>query len=691
MDDSQLDFFDIESKIEELRKQILQHNEKYYADADPEISDIQYDKLVEQLKSLEKKYPQYADENSPTNRVSGKPLLKFDTVTHEIPMLSIDNTYSQEELETFDKRLHKLINAKADDALDLFPDTIKKEIEYTVELKIDGVAISLIYEYGKLKIALTRGDGIQGDDVTENIKTIKSLPLTIKEPMRSDFPKKLILRGEVYFPKKNFDRVNEERQTEGLSLFANPRNAAAGSLKQLDSKEVAKRELDIIIYSVADCIPLGIDKHYEALQKLKGFGFKINEPIKKCSGVQEILKVCDDVLSSRDALPFDIDGMVIKVNRCDWQRQLGATAKSPRWAIAYKFPAQQETTTVIDIVIQVGRTGILTPVAILEPVEVSGSVVGKASLYNKDEIEKKDIRIGDYVLIEKGGEIIPKVIKVITTKRDGSQKKYLFPTKCPVCQSETTQEEGAVAIRCDNISCPAQLKRCIEHFVSRKAMNIEGFGENLINRLVDINLFKNVADIYSLDWNQVADLDKLGEKSTENLKNAVEKSKKNDLSRLIHGIGIRHVGLRSAEILAETFGNLDSLIEATEEDLVEINDIGEIVAKSIIHFFSQQKNRIVIEKLRDAKVNFVSISTNRTDKKTPFSGKTVVLTGTLKTKNRDEASEIIKKSGGKVTSSVSKTTDFIIAGENPGSKYDKGIKLGITIITEQQFLEMINE
>lgn len=686
MDDSQLDLFDVESKIKKLRKQILHHNEKYYTDADPEISDIQYDKLVEQLISLEKEYPQYTDENSPSNRVSGKPLSKFDTMTHEIPMLSIDNTYSKEELEIFDKRLHKLINTNKNKPLDLFSDSI--EIVYTVELKIDGAAISLIYEKGRLKTALTRGDGISGDNVTENIKTITSLPKNIN---RSDFPEKLILRGEVYLPKKNFERINEKRQAEGLPLFANPRNAAAGSLKQLDSKEAAKRGLDITIYSVADCAPLAVDKHYEALQKLKGFGFKINEPIKKCSSVQEILKACDDALNLRDKLPFDIDGMVIKVNRCDWQKQLGATAKSPRWAIAYKFPAKQETTTIVDIVIQVGRTGILTPVAILDPVEVSGSVVGKASLYNKDEIEKKDIRIGDHVLIEKGGEIIPKVVKVITSKRDGSQKKYLFPKKCPVCQSETTQEEGEVAVRCDNISCPAQLKRRIEHFTSRKAMNIEGFGESLINRLVDINMLKNAADIYSVDWTEVADLDKLGEKSTENLKSAVEKSKENDLSRFIHAIGIRHVGLRSAEILAEIFGNLDSLMQATEEDLVKINDIGEIVAKSIIHFFSQQKNRIVIEKLRNAGVNFVSISTDRTDKKTAFSGKTVVLTGTLKTKTRDEASEIIKNSGGRVTSSVSKSTGFIIAGENPGSKYDKGIKLGITIITEQQFVEMINE
>ncbi len=676
MDDDLFDLIPIKEKIEDIRKRIRHHDKKYYIDADPEISDYEYDSLMKELIELEEQYPGFITPDSPTQRVSGEPLVEFNTVAHEYPMLSMDNTYSEQELIDFDSRVRKILNVD--------------KVEYTTEYKIDGVAVSLIYENKKLACALTRGDGLQGDDITRNIKTIKSLPIVVEDLNFYKFPEKITLRGEAYLRKKSFLQINKERETAKLPLFANPRNAAAGSLKLLDSKEVAVRNLDLIVYGIADYDSLNETNHYDALIKLKQYGFKINDPITKCAGIKEVIETCDKVLQIRDSLPFEIDGMVIKVNNVDWQKQLGATAKVPRWAIAYKFPAQQVTTNVLDISVQVGRTGILTPVAVLKPVLVSGSVVGRASLYNKDEIENKDIRIGDTVIVEKGGEIIPKVVKVITANRDGTQIKFVFPDRCPECGSTVVQEPQEVAVRCDNISCPAQIKRRVEHFASRNAMNIEGLGESLIDRFVEKKLIADVADLYYLDYKKITSFDKMGEKSANNLRIALDLSKNNDLSRLIHGIGIRHVGLKLAEVLAQEFGDLDSVIKAGMDDLTRLNDVGEIVAESIVGFFKHNENLEVIEKLRQAGLNFVSKRKKLPVHETPFSGKTVVLTGGLVNYTRDEASDIIKNMGGNISSAVSKSTDFVIAGKDPGSKFDKATQLGIKILSEDEFIRIIN-
>lgn len=699
MDDFQLDLFSVQQRIENLRAQIRHHDKKYYIDSDPEISDVEYDQLMRQLQDLEREYPEFITPDSPTQRVSGEPLTGFKTVVHEYPMLSMDNTYSHNEVIMFYQRVKKSLfgnlEFQATGLIDLInnldlnlPNKEVDPVKCTTELKIDGVAVSLIYEQGMLTTALTRGDGIRGDNITANIKTIRSLPVRIDDP---EFPEKLTIRGEVYLTRKNFNRINEAREQEGEPVFANPRNAAAGSLKILDPREVAKRNLDLLIHGVADFEPLGVKTHYEALTSLERFGFKINKPITLCSGINEVFRSLEEGFCMRETLPFDIDGMVIKVNRFDYQRQLGATAKVPRWAIAYKFPAQQVTTKLLEIVIQVGRTGILTPVAVLEPVLISGSTVSRASLYNKDEIENKDIRVGDTVLVEKGGEIIPKVVKVVTAKRLGTEKKFMFPDLCPVCGGAVIQEKDEVALRCENISCAAQIKRRIEHFASREAMNIEGLGISIIDQLVEKRMVRDIADLYTLEPEKVALLEKMGQKSSQKLHDAIVKSKMNNLARLIHGIGIRHVGLRLAEILAVHYGNLDNLMNADENDLVKIKDIGEVVAASIVTFFRHVTNRAVIEKLRAEGVNFKSLVQKEPVHENPFLGKTVVLTGTLERFTRSEASEIVKKRGGTVASAVSKNTDYVIVGKDPGSKYDNAQQLNIPLITEDKFIGMLNE
>lgn len=672
----QLDLFSEASKrIEELRRLIRKHNYKYYVEANPDISDSEYDQLMSELQELEKNNPALITPDSPTQRVGEEPLNEFETVRHEVPMLSIDNTYSEQELRQFDARIKKLLETD--------------QVEYTAERKVDGVAVSLIYINGTLIQALTRGDGTRGDDITQNIRTIRSLELVLDH---TEIPEKMILRGEVYMPRKQFDMLNTKRQEAGEPIFANPRNATAGSLKLLDSREVAQRNLDIVIYGVADAASFSCTTHHEVLTLLKSFGLKVNEPCVLCNTIDDVMQVCSQTLEERDRLAFDIDGMVVKVNRFDWQTSLGTTAKSPRWAIAYKFPAQQVTTKVHDIVIQVGRTGILTPVAYLEPVLVAGSTVSKASLYNKDEIEKKDIRINDTVLIEKGGDIIPKVVKVITAKRTGKEKKFIFPDTCPICGGKVVQLRDEVALRCENISCPAQLKRRIEHFASRDAMNIEGLGESLINQLVERKIVTNVADLYRIDVMTLSSFEKMGMKSAENIRAALQKSKQEaDLSRLIHGIGIPHVGLKLSEVLASYFRSMDNLMQANQEELLAIPDIGEIVAEAITGFFKDKHNRVVIEQLRDEGLKFESQEQNNQIADNPFFNRTVIFTGSLERHTRSEASDLVKQRGGKITSSVSKSVDYVIAGNDPGSKYDKALKLGVTILSEDEFIDMLYE
>ncbi|RKZ25227.1 DNA ligase (NAD(+)) LigA, partial [bacterium] len=576
----------------------------------------------------------------------------------------------EEEVRDFDRRVRKLLG--------------DEPVEYVVELKIDGVAVSLRYENGKLVQGSTRGNGKIGDDITSNLKTIKTVPLVLL----TDDPdlQNIEVRGEVYMPKHEFERMNREREEEGLPLFANPRNAAAGTLKLQDPKEVAKRGLDIFVHTVAE-FPEKVKTHYEALQILKDIGFKVSPYVKLCKNIDEAIEYFNEWVDRRDSLPFEIDGMVLKVNSFDQQRRLGTTIKSPRYAIAYKFPARQATTRIKDIVLQVGRTGVVTPVAVLDPVHLSGTIVSRATLHNEDEIKRKDIRIGDWVIVEKGGEIIPKVVKVIKDKRTGEEKEFRMPEKCPVCGGKLVREEGEVAWRCINVSCPAQIKRSIQHFASRNAMDIEGLGPSLIDQLVDKGLVKDYGDLYYLDPKEVAKLERMGKKSTENLMRAIEKSKTRPLARLIFALGIRHVGIHAAGILAERFKSIDKLKEATFEELASIEGIGPIMAKSIVNFFREKKNLEVLEKLRRAGVKMEE----EEKKEGVLAGKTFVFTGALSKYSRHEAQEKVIALGGKVSSSVSRNTDYVVVGENPGSKYEKAKKLGIKIINEEEFLKMIGE
>ncbi len=660
----------IKKEVEKLRKEIHYHNYRYYVLNDPVISDYEYDQLVKRLEELERQYPELITPDSPTQRIGEEITGEFPTVEHRIPMLSLDNTYNEEEVRDFDRRVRKLLG--------------DEPVEYVVELKIDGVAVSLRYEKGKFVQGSTRGNGKIGDDITSNLKTIKTVPLVLL----TDDPdlQNIEVRGEVYMPKHEFERMNREREEEGLPLFANPRNAAAGTLKLQDPKEVAKRGLDIFVHTVAE-FPEKVKTHYEALQILKDIGFKVSPYVKLCKNIDEAIEYFNEWVDRRDSLPFEIDGMVLKVNSFDQQRRLGTTIKSPRYAIAYKFPARQATTRIKDIVLQVGRTGVVTPVAVLDPVHLSGTIVSRATLHNEDEIRRKDIRIGDWVIVEKGGEIIPKVVKVIKDKRTGEEKEFRMPEKCPVCGGKLVREEGEVAWRCINVSCPAQIKRSIQHFASRNAMDIEGLGPSLIDQLVDKGLVKDYGDLYYLDPKEVAKLERMGKKSTENLMRAIEKSKTRPLARLIFALGIRHVGIHAAGILAERFKSIDKLKEATFEELASIEGIGPIMAKSIVNFFREKKNLEVLEKLRRAGVKMEE----EEKKEGVLAGKTFVFTGALSKYSRHEAQEKVIALGGKVSSSVSRNTDYVVVGENPGSKYEKAKKLGIKIINEEEFLKMIGE
>ncbi len=660
----------IKKEVEKLRKEIHYHNYRYYVLNDPVISDYEYDQLVKRLEELERQYPELITPDSPTQRIGEEITGEFPTVEHRIPMLSLDNTYNEEEVRDFDRRVKKLLG--------------DEPVEYVVELKIDGVAVSLRYEKGKFVQGSTRGNGKIGDDITSNLKTIKTVPLVLL----TDDPdlQNIEVRGEVYMPKHEFERMNREREEEGLPLFANPRNAAAGTLKLQDPKEVAKRGLDIFVHTVAE-FPEKVKTHYEALQILKDIGFKVSPYVKLCKNIDEAIEYFNEWVDRRDSLPFEIDGMVLKVNSFDQQRRLGTTIKSPRYAIAYKFPARQATTRIKDIVLQVGRTGVVTPVAVLDPVHLSGTIVSRATLHNEDEIKRKDIRIGDWVIVEKGGEIIPKVVKVIKDKRTGEEKEFRMPEKCPVCGGKLVREEGEVAWRCINVSCPAQIKRSIQHFASRNAMDIEGLGPSLIDQLVDKGLVKDYGDLYYLDPKEVAKLERMGKKSTENLMRAIEKSKTRPLARLIFALGIRHVGIHAAGILAERFKSIDKLKEATFEELASIEGIGPIMAKSIVNFFREKKNLEVLEKLRRAGVKMEE----EEKKEGVLAGKTFVFTGALSKYSRHEAQEKVIALGGKVSSSVSRNTDYVVVGENPGSKYEKAKKLGIKIINEEEFLKMIGE
>ena len=656
-------------EIQRLREEIKYHEKKYYVDNDPQISDYEFDKLVKKLKELESQFPELITPDSPTQRVGEQALAGFATVEHRTPMLSLDNCYSIEELKEFEDRIQKIIPGE--------------RIEYVAELKIDGLGISAIYRDGKYVQAVTRGDGFRGDDVTPNVKTIKSMPLSIKDS------REIEVRGEVYLPFSSFQKINQEKEKKGEPLFANPRNAAAGSLRQLDPKEVASRQLDVFLYYI---FIEGKERptQWQNLQTLRELGFKANPNSRHCPTLNHIISFWEEWKEKRDSLVYDVDGVVIKVNSTEQQKALGWTAKFPRWAIAFKFPARQATTKIEEIIVQVGRTGALTPVAILKPVKLSGITISRSTLHNEDEIRRKDIRIGDHVLIERSGDVIPKVVSVMKERRSGKEKKFVFPAKCPICGSKTFKPEGEAISRCINPSCPAILRESLLHFSSRRAMNIEGLGDALVDLLLAERLVKNIPDIYSLKYDDLVKLERMGPKSSQNLLDEIEKSKQRDLDRLIYALGIRHVGERTAQALATHFKNLDKLAKATLEELTQVEDIGPTVAESIAFFFKQPENVKLINKLKEIGLN-LSYKEPRRAGGLPLSGQTFVLTGTLSSLTRDEAKEIIEKRGGTVSSSVSGKTTYLVVGESPGSKLDKAQKLGIQILNEKEFLKMVKK
>ena len=656
-------------RIKELRKKTEYYAGKYYDDDKPEISDFEYDMLMVELRNLEKEFPEFKSKESLTQKVGGHVKEGFEKVTHEVPLQSLQDVFSIEEVEEYVNK----INEKAEE----------NEIQnktYVVETKIDGLSAALEYKNGKFVRGATRGNGLVGEDVTENLKTVKTIPMEINENID------ITVRGEVFISKKDFEKMNQEREENEEELFANARNAAAGSLRQLDSKITKKRPLDIYIFNVQKIEGKKFNSHFEELEYLAKLGFNVNPVRIACHSMEEIEKAIKKIGDDRENLTFGIDGAVVKVDDLNFREILGTTAKTPKWAVAYKYPPETKETIVKDIICQVGRTGVITPMAILEPVVVAGSKISKTTLHNEDFIKEKGLKIGDTVVIQKAGDVIPEIVKVVVEKRTGKEKDFEMPKVCPVCGAEAVREEGEAAVRCTGIECPAKLFRNLVHFVSREAMNIDGLGESIIKQLLDKNLISNMADIYTLQFEEIASLKKNGQKFASNLVNSINASKQNDLSRLITAFGIRHVGTKAAKILAKKYKNIDNLINATSEELALIDDIGPIVANSIREFFLQDQTIDLINKLKEAGVNMEheeEMIDNR------FDGKIFVLTGSLENYTRKEAGDLIEKFGGKVSGSVSKKTDYLLAGEDAGSKLIKAQGLGITILTENEFSDMI--
>ncbi len=657
-------------RIEELRKKTEYYASKYYDEDAPEISDFEYDMLMLELRNLEKQYPEFITKESLTQKVGGHVKEGFEKVTHEVPLQSLQDVFSLEEVEEFDTRMKQKAEENG-----------IKEISYVVETKIDGLSAALEYKEGKFIKGATRGNGLVGEDVTQNLKTVKSIPKEISDKIN------ITVRGEVFIAKKDFEEMNQERQENEEQLFANARNAAAGSLRQLDSSITAKRPLDIYIFNVQKIEGKEFNSHYEELEYLENLGFHVNPVRIPCKNIQEVKNAIQKIADMRENLTFGIDGAVIKIDNLKFREILGSTEKVPRWAIAYKYPPEKKETILKDIICQVGRTGVITPMAILEPVKVAGSTISKTTLHNEDFIKEKDLKIGDAVVIQKAGDVIPEIVEVVKNKRTGEEKDFEMPHVCPVCGAEAIREEGEAAIRCTGIECPAKLYRNLVHFVSREAMNIDGLGENIIAQLLDKKLIQNIADIYTLTLEDIASLKKNGKKFAQNLVDSIEKSKENDLHRLITALGIRHVGGKASKLLAKKYKTIDNLANADYIELQEMNDVGEIMANSIVEFFAQEQTKDLIQKLKDAGVNTEIIEEETGDNR--FEGKTFVLTGTLEKFTRKEAEDIIERLGGKTSGSVSKKTDFVLAGEEAGSKLTKAQNLGVTIISEQDFEEMI--
>jgi len=658
------------ARITELRHAIEDHNRRYHEEAAPTISDREYDQLFRELSDLEKSFPKLASADSPTQRVGGKALKAFGQITHRVPMLSLDNTYSEEEVKDFYRGLERLLP--------------NQKIPVVIEPKVDGVAVSLLYEKGELRYAATRGDGSVGDDITQNIRTIRALPGRLK----GDAPEVLEVRGEAYLDRSGFAKLNAERTKAGLPEFANPRNAAAGSLKQLDPAIAAQRPLGVIFYGTGALEGLALEKHSDLFGLVKKLGLPGTERWWLADSVEGILSAIHELDRVRHDFAYQTDGAVIKVDSFAQREILGFTAKSPRWAIAFKYEAERVETRLEDILIQVGRTGTLTPVAALEPVTVSGSRVARATLHNEEEIERKDVRIGDVVIVEKAGEVIPAVVGVRTDLRTGAEKKFRMPKKCPQCGSLVVKDEGQVAVRCVNSQCPAQLRRRIEHFASRGAMDIEGLGEAMVGQLVENKMLRDVSDIYRLDAARLNELERMGEKSVNNLLDAIERSKSRPLWRLIFGLGILHVGVSASRALAGHLPNLDAIMQASVEELQRIPDVGEVVGRSIHDFFHEPGNLQMIEKLRGAGLQFQGEEKTLDHSAARMTGTTWVITGTL-SQSRDEVAEMIIARGGKVSGSVSKKTSFVLAGEDAGSKLEKAKKLRLRVVGEAEFRKML--
>ncbi|WP_226678594.1 NAD-dependent DNA ligase LigA [Mesobacillus jeotgali] len=668
-----MDFQSAEKKAKDLQNLLNQYAYEYYVLDQPSVPDAEYDRLLRELIEIEEQFPDLQTPDSPTQRVGGEILTMFNKVQHAIPMLSLGNAFDEQDLRDFDRRVRQGVG---------------DNVAYVCELKIDGLAVSLIYEDGLLVRGATRGDGTTGEDITSNLKTVRSLPIRLNEPVS------LEVRGEAFMPKKSFEALNKARKEREEEPFANPRNAAAGSLRQLDPKIAASRNLDVFLYGIANVGDTGIRAHSEGLDYLEKLGFKANKERRKVDGIEGVIEYVNSWVEKRPDLPYDIDGIVIKVDSLDQQAELGTTAKSPRWAIAYKFPAEEVVTTLKDIELSVGRTGVVTPTAILEPVQVAGTTVGRASLHNEDLIREKDIKIGDKVVIKKAGDIIPEVVNVLAEQRTGDEVEFHMPTECPECDSELVRIEGEVALRCINPKCPAQIREGLIHFVSRDAMNIDGLGERVVSQLFAEELIKDVADIYKLTREQLLALERMGEKSVNNLLSAIEATKDNSLEKLLFGLGIRLVGAKAAKTLAQEFDTMDKLMQASKDELTAINEIGDKMADSIVTYFDNDEVKELVSELKAVGVNMEykgpkKVTAEESD--SFFAGKTIVLTGKLEQMGRNEAKEKIEALGGNVAGSVSKKTDLVIAGEDAGSKLTKAESLGIEVWNEERMLEELNK
>lgn len=662
----------VKRRIEELRELINYHNYRYYVLDSPEISDVEYDELMRELKRLEAEHPELITPDSPTQRVGAAPVEAFGVVAHPLPLLSLANAFSNQELLAWHKRASNLVG--------------EQQFDFVCEIKMDGLAVALTYVEGRLATGATRGDGYRGEDVTQNLRTIRSIPLSVPK----DAPPKFEVRGEVYLSKAGFKKLNEERAKEGLSLFANPRNAAAGSVRQLDSRITTQRPLDIYIYGLGYAEGKAIPPtHWETMEYLKSIGFKVNPYNIFCQSLDEVEEYHQTWQEGRESLPYETDGIVVKINSLELQQRLGFVGREPRWAIAYKFPPTQATTRLLDIGINVGRTGSLNPYAILEPVSVGGVTIKQAALHNEEDVRRKDIRVGDIVIVQRAGEVIPEIVEPIVSRRTGKERIFSMPSRCPVCGAEVIKPEGEAMHRCTNAACPAQALERLKHFVTRGAMDIEGVGEKLCTALFQSGLVKDVADLYYLTQEQLLSLERMADKSVSNVLRSIEKSKDRPLPRVIFALGILHVGEETAELLASHFSNLDKLAKATREELVSVPSIGPKIADSIIVFFRQEENRRIIDKLRKAGVKLEEAPAKL--KESPLSGQEFVITGRLETFSRQEAEARIKELGGAVGSSVTRKTTYLVVGADPGSKRDKAIALGITLVTEEQFLRMIGK